>query len=71
MTRDEALAFLAVRGLRGKDAQSSLDAMLIRVGFGAKTLDRTLEVTRTMTFDQLIGYFGMNGARAARILSSR
>ncbi len=70
MTRSEALAFLAVHGLRGRDAQSSLDAMLIRVGYGNKTIDRTIETARTMTFPQLVTYFGMDGARAARILSS-
>lgn len=69
MNRADALARLAQHGLRGREAQSSLDAMLIRVGFSSKTIDRTIAVARTMTTQELVSYFGMDGSRAAIILS--
>lgn len=69
MNRSDALAILAQHGLRGRDAQSSLDAMLIRIGFSPKVIDRTIAIARTMTTQELVGYFGMDGSRAAIILS--
>lgn len=69
MNRADALARLAQNGLRGREAETSLDAMLIRVGFSAKTIDRTIATARTMTIQELSSYFGLDGSRAAIILS--
>ena len=71
MTIDEALTKLMAKGMTRSDAYAALDHMLIRVGYHTRALDRTISIARYMNTVELVRFFGLEGARAAIILSRK
>lgn len=59
MSRDEALARLAARGVAGADAETALDHVLKDYG----SVDEMLDRTALLSVHGVLRYFGQDGGR--------